>query len=217
VKTPGAFNGLSQLKAVAQQIKADAQVREAEAAALKARARKAQLEHRLFELAVGPVKPLAQTNKLVPSPEAPSPRARQRERDDLAVMVESISDEFDVGTLLETDDMLSYRRPGVGPDVLRKLRQGHWSIQAQLDLHGLRREEAREALSHFMRDIHRRGLRCVRIVHGKGLGSPGKTPVLKGRVQSWLIQKTNVIAFVQAKASEGGAGALLVLLDAQIG
>jgi DNA-nicking Smr family endonuclease len=217
MKAPPAFNGLADLKSVAQQIKVEAKAREAEAAALKERERKAQQEHRLFELAVGPVKPLPHTNKLTHTPQAPSTRARQRERDDQAVMVESISDEFDVGTLLETDDMLSYRRPGVGPDVLRKLRQGRWSIQAQIDLHGLRRDQAREALSNFLRDIHKRGLRCVRIVHGKGLGSPGKTPVLKGRVQSWLIQKTNVIAFVQAKASEGGAGALLVLLDAQAG
>ncbi len=63
-----------------------------------------------------------------------------------------------------------------------------------------------------MRDAHRRGWRCVRVVHGKGLGSPGKMPVLKGKVQSWLIQKNEVLAFVQARGDEGGAGALVVLL-----
>jgi DNA-nicking Smr family endonuclease len=96
--------------------------------------------------------------------------------------------------------------------VVRKLRRGNWSIQRQLDLHGLRREDAREALAVFIREAHRAGLRCVRVVHGKGLGSPGKAPVLKGKVQGWLIQKQEVLAFVQARPAEGGAGALVVLL-----
>ena len=95
---------------------------------------------------------------------------------------------------------------------VRKLRAGHWSIQAQVDLHGLRREQAREALAGFLRQARHDGLRCVRVVHGKGLGSPGKTPVLKGKVHSWLVQKNEVLAFVQARADEGGAGALVVLL-----
>ena len=127
-------------------------------------------------------------------------------------MREAISDEFDVESLLDTDDALSFRRPGMGPDVTRKLRRGGWSIQGQIDLHGLRREDARDALSQFVKDAHKTGWRCVRVVHGKGLGSPGKTPVLKGRVQSWLIQKNEVLAFVQARPAQGGAGALVVLL-----
>ncbi len=100
----------------------------------------------------------------------------------------------------------------MGPDVARKLRRGDWRIQGQLDLHGLRREDARQALGQFIKDAHGAGLRCVRVVHGKGLGSPGKAPVLKGRVQGWLIQKQEVLAFVQARPAEGGAGALVVLL-----
>eukprot|EP01036_Dinobryon_divergens_P045934 gene45934-61401_t len=82
----------------------------------------------------------------------------------------------------------------------------------QLDLHGLRRDDAREALSSFIRESHKHGIRCVRVVHGKGLGSPGKAPILKSRVHSWLVQKKEVLAFVQAKPADGGAGALLVLL-----
>jgi DNA-nicking Smr family endonuclease len=132
--------------------------------------------------------------------------------DDQRVLLEAISDEFDAGTLLDIDDALSFRRPGVGTDVTRKLRKGEWSIQGEIDLHGLRREDAREALANFIKDAHRRGWRCVRVVHGKGLGSPGKTPVLKGKVQGWLIQKNEVLAFVQARGDEGGAGALVVLL-----
>ena len=125
---------------------------------------------------------------------------------------EAISDEFDVSTLLDTDDHLSFRRPGVGPDVTRKLRKGEWSIQRQLDLHGLRSDDAREALGAFIRDAHKQGIRCLRVVHGKGLGSPGKAPVLKNKVHSWLVQKNEVLAFVQAKPADGGAGALVVLL-----
>ncbi|TXI29704.1 MAG: DNA mismatch repair protein MutS, partial [Ottowia sp.] len=93
-----------------------------------------------------------------------------------------------------------------------KLRRGHWAVQGQIDLHGLRTPDAREALAQFLRDARRAGWRCVRVVHGKGLGSPGKTPVLKAKVHGWLIQKKEVLAFVQAKPLEGGAGALLVLL-----
>jgi DNA-nicking Smr family endonuclease len=136
----------------------------------------------------------------------------QQLRDEQAVMREAISDEFDTETLLDTDEALSFRRPGMGPDVLRKLRRGGWSIQGQLDLHGLRREDARQALSQFIKDANKMGWRCVRVVHGKGLGSPGKAPVLKGKVQGWLIQKQEVLAFVQARPAQGGAGALVVLL-----
>ncbi|MEG0445850.1 MAG: Smr/MutS family protein, partial [Comamonas sp.] len=80
-------------------------------------------------------------------------------------------------------------------------------------LHGLRSDEAREALGQFIRLSHRTGIRCVRIVHGKGLGSPGRMPVLKSKVQRWLVQKKEVLAFVQARPAEGGAGALVVLLQ----
>jgi DNA-nicking Smr family endonuclease len=136
----------------------------------------------------------------------------QHRLDEEAVMREALSDEFDVETLLETDEALSFRRPGLGPDVVRKLRRGGWRLQGQFDLHGFRREDARQALADFIREAHKNGWRCVRVVHGKGLGSPGKTPVLKGRVQSWLVQKKEVLAFVQARPAEGGAGALVVLL-----
>jgi DNA-nicking Smr family endonuclease len=108
---------------------------------------------------------------------------------------------------------LSFRRPGVGTDVTQKLRRGKWSIQRQIDLHGLRTDEAREALAAFIREAHRQGIRCVRVVHGKGLGSPGKAPVLKDKVHRWLVQKAEVVAFVQAQPMQGGAGAVVVLLQ----
>lgn len=176
--------------------------------------RRARAQQHLFQDAVGAVQPLKGSHERHwPSPVPPEPLPVQRNLDEARVLRESLSDEFDVSTLLDVDDQLSFRRPGIGPDVTRRLRAGHWSIQRQLDLHGLRVDEAREALGAFIRLTHRTGLRCVRIVHGKGLGSPGKTPVLKGRVQGWLVQKKEVLAFVQARPLDGGAGALVVLLQ----
>ena len=203
---------LADLKAVKQAL--------AERAAREAAAREAERlealrrdrEKRLFELAVGPVQRLRSHGRVEHAPRAVAPRPLQRERDEALVMREALSDEFDIETLLHTDEMLSYRRPGLGPDVVRKLREGRWSIQRQIDLHGLRTDEAREALGRFIRETHQLGLRCVRVVHGKGLGSPGRTPVLKSRVLRWLVQKNEVMAFVQARPAEGGAGALVVLL-----
>ncbi len=158
------------------------------------------------------VAPLARHARVEHPPRRLPPHAHSRARDDAQVLVESVSDDIDVDRLLDTDDTLSYRASGIGPDVLRKLRRGEWVIQAEIDLHGLRVDEARAALGQFLRDVARRGLRCVRVVHGKGLGSKDKTPVLKSKVRGWLIQKAEVIAFCQARAAEGGAGALVVLL-----
>ena len=169
-------------------------------------------ERDLFATSVGPVLPLRRVAVAPIRQPRPPALPRQRERDEAAVLRESISDEFDVETLLDTDDALSFRRRGVGPEVVRKLRRGVWAIQAQLDLHGLRRDAARERLADFLRAAVRGGLRCVRVVHGKGNGSPGREPVLKGKVRSWLVQKDDVIAFAQARAQDGGHGALLVLL-----
>ena len=192
-----------------------------EAAALQAAQRAAQLEaerrlaaqQNLFLKAVGAVKPIPDKRKAQLKKDQPPPVATQLMLDEQAVLVEAISDGFDASNLLETDDSLSYRRPGIGSDVLRRLRKGEWSIQRQVDLHGLRSEAARDTLSGFIRDAQKHGIRCVRVVHGKGLSSPGKTPVLKGKVRNWLVQKNEVLAFVQARPMEGGAGALVVLLQ----
>jgi DNA-nicking Smr family endonuclease len=180
-------------------------------AALKEKQR--QAESRLFEAALGPVKKLTPPNRASLSHHKPAPLAKQFIEDEQSALQETLSDEFDPGTLLETDENLSFARPGIGPEVTTKLRNGKWSIQAQLDLHGMRREEARENLGAFIRESHQHGLRCVRVIHGKGLGSAGRTPILKGKVLSWLIQKQEVIAFAQAKPIHGGAGALIILLD----
>jgi len=211
-KTP-ALKSLGDLKQVARELAEQREREAAERAAAAARERQRQSEKNLFARAIGDTRPLRKSQLSVPlAPEPPAPIAVQHQRDEQRVLHESLSDEFDVGTLLDADDAMSFRRPGIGTDVTRKLRAGDWTIQRELDLHGLRTEEAREALSLFIRTAHKQGLRCVRVVHGKGLGSPGRQPVLKTKAQRWLIQKNEVLAFVQAKPAEGGAGALVVLL-----
>jgi DNA-nicking Smr family endonuclease len=206
------FNTLADLKQVQKQL-AQAHAQEvAKAAALAAAARQAEADKNLFSRAVGAVTTLPDKKQILKKPVAVPPVAKQRQKDEEAVLRDALSDEFDVSTLLDTDDMLSFRRPGIGPDVTHKLRKGEWSIQKEIDLHGLRSDEARLALATFIREAQKQGLRCLRVVHGKGLGSPGKTPILKSKVHSWLVQKNQVMAFVQAKPSEGGAGALVVLL-----
>jgi DNA-nicking Smr family endonuclease len=212
VKPAPPLRSLAELSALKQAMQEDERAAAERAARLREQAAREKRERELFATSVGPVAPL----RRVPAPplERPRPPAlpRQRALDEAAVLRESISDEFDVETLLETDAALSFRRRGVGPEVVRKLRRGVWAIQAQLDLHGHRRDAARERLAAFLRDAARDGLRCVRVVHGKGNGSPGREPVLKGKVRSWLVQKNEVIAFTQARAQDGGHGALLVLL-----
>ena len=186
--------------------------REAAERARQQALRQSERDRQLFRQTVGAVRPLPGAGRIAPAPVPPDPLPLQHWADEERVLMEAMSDEFDASTLLDTDEQLSFRRKGIGRDVVHKLRAGHWSIQRQVDLHGLRTDEAREALGSFIRQAHRQGMRCVRVVHGKGLGSPGRTPVLKGRVHSWLIQKNEVLAFVQARPAEGGAGALVVLL-----
>ena len=203
---------LKDLQQIQRKLAEQQQLAAAQEAARREAERHVHAERNLFVRAAGAVQPMRAHSRVHLAPERPPPVAAQQRMDDQRVLREAISDDFDAGTLLDVDDALSFRRPGIGPDVTRRLRKGDWSIQGEIDLHGLRREEAREALSAFVREAHRRGWRCVRVVHGKGLGSPGKAPVLKGRVQSWLVQKNEVLAFVQARGDEGGAGALVVLL-----
>ncbi len=207
------INALSDLKLVKKEIEAQA-AREATLAAQKALdAKRKAAASNLFQAAIGKVKPMAPPQRAALAPAPPPPIPKQQQLDDAAALQEAISDEVDVTTLLDTDDNLSFRRPGVGTDVTQKLRKGKWSIQKQIDLHGYRSDEAREALGAFIRESHKQGIRCVRVVHGKGLGSPGKAPVLKDKVHKWLVQKSEVVAFVQAQPAQGGAGALVVLLQ----
>jgi len=135
------IDSLAALKRAMQEARRDAErevVREREAVAA------ARLERDLFAATVGQVLPLRRTVVALPLRPRPPAVPQQRTRDEAAVLVESISDEFDVESLLETDDMLSFRRRDIGPEVVRKLRRGVWALQGELDLHGLRRDEVRE-------------------------------------------------------------------------
>ncbi len=206
------LHGLAELHAV------HALLRERERAAAEqaARQRAAQAEalrqRRLFADAVGPVTPLPPHGQALLAPTRPQPVPTQRLADEQAALREAWSDEVDIESLLLTDDGLSFHRSGITPEVVTRLRRGHWAIQGEIDLHGLRREEARDELAAFMRQASLRGWRCLRVVHGKGHGSPGREPVLKAKVQRWLGQHAAVLAFAQASAPQGGAGALIVLL-----
>jgi DNA-nicking Smr family endonuclease len=208
------IGSLADLKTVKKEIDRQATERAALEAARLALAKKRHEEKEIFSLAVGKVKPLPHKGQAHLPRSQPAPIPAQQQLDEQKVLQETMSDEWDTSSLLDTDEALSFRRPGIGVDVTRKLRKGDWTVQAQVDLHNLRTDEAREALGQFVRESYKQGLRCVRVVHGKGLGSPGKVPVLKNKVHSWLIQKNQVLAFVQATPAQGGAGAVVVLLQA---
>jgi DNA-nicking Smr family endonuclease len=200
-------DALHTIKRTLTQRRADAEHAQAEAA-------RAERERRLFALTVGPVTPLPTRGTVTQRLPPPAPEPRQRIADERAALLETWSDDIDVETLLDTDEGLSFRRRHLGPEVLKRLRRGEWAIQAELDLHGLTRDAARLQLGEFLRTSRRKGVRCVRVVHGKGHGSPGRVPVLKTKVRAWLVQSQAVLAFVQARASDGGHGALVVLLAA---
>lgn len=203
---------LGELAELREQLAGEAREREADIARQQRdeRARDAAADD--FRAAMGDVTPLTIRARAEHDRPAHPPLPKKRWEDNEQVLIASVSDEFEIDTLLHTDDELSFRRPGVGPDVLRKLRRGDWVIQDQVDLHGCRTAEARELLAGFLREAIKRGLRCVRVVHGKGHGSQGRQPVLKGKTRVWLAQREEVIAFCQARPAEGGSGALIVLL-----
>jgi len=151
------------------------------------------------------VKPLAKGKRVeLPRPR-PAPQPRQTRLDEQAVLQDSLGP-WSPDDAMETGEELLFVRPGVSRQTLRKMRKGHWVVQDQIDLHGLDRHTALSETNEFLQKAGKRGLRCVRIVHGKGLG------VLKAKLRQWLPMKNEVLAFTQAPATQGGGGALLVLL-----
>jgi DNA-nicking Smr family endonuclease len=149
------------------------------------------------------------------APKKPKPIPKQFILDEQQALADSLSDHYIPAHELETGEELLYLRDGHSPDILSKLRRGHWVIQAAIDLHGLISDEARLYVATFLSDCKKRGLRCVRIVHGKGLGSRNKEPVLKHKLRGWLVQRDEVIAYAQARKTDGGSGAVIVLLKSQ--
>jgi DNA-nicking Smr family endonuclease len=166
----------------------------------------------LFRESMSDVTPLRRTEKVEHQRPLPQPVPIQRLLDDLETLKDSVADRLPWDAATQSGDELTYARKGIGPQTLRKLRRGHWVTQAELDLHGLTVAEARELLVEFLSLCARRGLRCVRVIHGKGLRSPNREPVLKGKVARWLMQRDEILAFCQARPVDGGSGAMMVLL-----
>lgn len=165
----------------------------------------------LFQEAMKNVKPLKYNNILKPEPPRLKPIPKQLYRDEAAILHEMLSDDYDP-TDVETGEELTYLKNGVQRSVLRKLRRGHYSVLAELDLHGMTTPEARREVSEFLRESRLANLSCLRIIHGKGYGSYQKQPVLKSKLNSWLRQHEHVQAFCSARASDGGTGAVYVLI-----
>ncbi|SFO09778.1 DNA-nicking endonuclease, Smr domain [Nitrosospira briensis] len=163
----------------------------------------------LFHDAVRNVAPLPASDKVVLAGKHPQPIPRPQD-DGQAAPDDSLSDHIPLE--IAAGDEWSFLRSGLSRQTLRRLRRGYWTIQAQLDLHGYTRDEARLELVAFLDASQKRGFRCVRVIHGKGLSSRNHEPVLKARVGSWLSQRNDVLAFCQARPEDGGSGAVLVLL-----
>jgi DNA-nicking Smr family endonuclease len=160
------------------------------------------------------VEPLEEPRRVVVPRPRPAPLPRQTRRDEQAALAESLAGPVSLDDALDSGEELAFARDGLPRQVLRKLRRGHWVVQASLDLHGMNRAEAASSVSEFLRGCVARRVRCVRIVHGKGLGSRNREPVLKGKLRRWLMPRDEVLAFCQAPAVHGGGGAVLVLLRA---
>ena len=171
-----------------------------------------EAEAALFREAVRDTTPLRPAARVHRGVKVPPPVPVQSLLDGHETVAESLSGPVSGEHSTETGEEPSYLRPGLGRDVLRKLRRGHWVVQDAVDLHGFNREQARQCLGDFLGKCLKRGLRCVRIVHGKGLRSPGREPVLRGKVQLWLLKRDEVLAYCEAPRNQGGSGALLVLL-----
>jgi len=167
----------------------------------------------LFHHAVGAAAPLPASDRAELERPRPAPQPRQREEDEAAVLRESIDAPLSFADRIDIGDESVHLRDGLPRRVLTDLRRGRWVVQAELDLHGLTRDEARSALGHFLHEALERGHRCVRLIHGKGLGSPGREPVLKHLSRGWLVQRAEILAFCQARPHDGGEGALLILLE----
>ena len=162
-----------------------------------------------FRKAVAGARPLKGRRRVALQSPAPEPVPHQRRRDEAAALAESMASPLSPEEALETGEELSYLRDGMARETLRKLRRGHWSVQDGVDLHGMTRDQSSAILVEFLEHCLARGLRCVRIVHGKGLG------ILKAKLKRWLPLREEVLAFCQAPANDGGSGAVLVLLKSR--
>jgi DNA-nicking Smr family endonuclease len=166
----------------------------------------------LFRREMKGVAPAPPANRVQPARTPPPPLPFKRMEDEREVLSELARFAGGVDEDIETEDDHVFLRPGLARDVLRKLKRAHWVIQDEIDLHGYNADDAAEAMSMFVVASVKRGLRCVRIVHGKGLRSPNREPVLKRRVRRLLTRRDDVLAYCEPHAADGGSGAVVVLL-----
>jgi DNA-nicking Smr family endonuclease len=165
-----------------------------------------------FRRAISDAKPLKQDDRVHETKPKPKPKARFAKADEREVLNESLQD--DVDTIeLGSGAGLRFHRPSVGRRTMRKLARGGYSVQAEIDLHGMTVAEAKPRLADFIDYNALQGNLCVRIVHGKGLGSGHRGPVLKSAVNRWLRTWESVLAFVSTRQVDGGTGAIYVLLQ----
>ena len=169
----------------------------------------------LFRHAMRGAIPVDTRNRVELERAAPAPAPVKREADERAALNESLAAPLSFEDRLDMGDEAAFLRTGLPRRVLSDLRRGRWVLQGQIDLHGLTRDEARDALGQFLSSCLQQGRRCIRVIHGKGLGSPGRVSILKQLSRGWLAQREEILAFCQAGPHDGGSGALLVLIRAQ--
>lgn len=200
-------DALTRLRALRKQLQQPARVRPAVVVTAP------PSDRELFQRETKDVTPLPPQNRL-PHPQSgkPAPLPLQHIYDERQALIDSMSDwnQWEYGP--ETGTEIAYLRDGVQRDALKKLRRGHWVVQAELDLHGCNVDQARLAVAQFLLDCRKQHIRCIRIIHGKGLGSKNRESVLRGKVPGWLLQRDEVLAFCQAPNVDGGSGALFALL-----
>jgi DNA-nicking Smr family endonuclease len=166
----------------------------------------------LFLAEIADVKPLKASNHADLHKPRPKPIPVKRLQDDRDVLTEMLNDTSGWDGEIETGDLISFIRSGLPVDVLRKLRKGHWTTAAEIDLHGETSQSARDKLVEFIAHSRYHGHRCVRIIHGQGFNSPNGRPVLRTKIRLSLSQRDEVLAFCDAAPADGGAGAVVVLL-----
>lgn len=167
----------------------------------------------LFRAHVGNVRRLERL-RAEPRLRRPAPVPRQTMADERQVMEDMFSDEYHP-CAHETGEELYFARPGLQHKLLRKLRRGQYRVGAELDLHGMTVQVARQALVEFLQHCRECDRRCVRIIHGKGNGSRNRGPVIKTMVNRWLRQRDEILAFCSTPPHDGGTGAVYVLLKRQ--
>lgn len=165
----------------------------------------------LFRRAMAGAKPIKQDARVEAARRRPKAVARFAREDEARALEESLMADID-DIEASSGEVLRFHRPSVGRRTMRKLARGNFAVQAEIDLHGMTVDEARERLRDFIEQAAKAGQRCVRVVHGKGLGSGHRGPVLKPSVNRWLRRWNSVLAFVSTRQVDGGTGAVYVLL-----